>query len=44
MFRLIKLLFVLAILGLIGLAGYAYLGLKAPAPVESRVPVTLDVD
>lgn len=44
MFRLIKLVLVLAILGLLGLSAYAYLGLKAPAAQESRVPVTLNVD
>jgi Tfp pilus assembly protein PilE len=44
MFRLIKAVVILAVLGLIGLTAYAYVGLTPPAAVDSRVPVTLNVD
>jgi len=44
MLRLIKVVAVLALVGLIGLTGYAYLGLSAPAAMETRMPVTLNVD
>lgn len=47
--RLIKLLIFLIVVGMIALVGYAYVGPFfgaefAPAPVETRVPVTLGVD
>ena len=43
MFRLIRALVVLAVIGFIGLSAYAYVGLKPPATLENRVPVTLNV-
>jgi len=47
--KLLKFLIFLIIIGFIGLVGYAYLGPFfgadfAPAQVETRVPVTLDVE
>lgn len=44
MFRLIKAILVLAVIGLIGLSAYAYLGLTPPTALETRLPVTLNVD
>lgn len=42
MMRLLKLILVLGVLGFAGLSGYAYLADLSPAPVETRLPVTLD--
>ena len=47
--RLFKLLIYLVIIGFIGLVGFAYLGPFfgvdfAPAPVETRQPITLETN
>lgn len=42
--RVISLVLVLVVLGFVGLVGYAYLVDLAPAAVEVKVPVTLNVD
>lgn len=39
-----KALLLLVVLGFLGLVGYAYLGDLTPDQVETREPVTLNVD
>ncbi len=40
--RIIRLLLLLGVVGFLGLTGYAYLGVKPPAPQQVTMPVTLD--